>query len=928
MQARASQIADFAPCSKRRLLAISSGNQSPKSTAKASVFPKNNSGVLDTAVTLRAAAKTSRTTPLKLCNGGSSLAVNGMARRIDTARSSVYPLESPVLKNSTIGETCVGPLVSQSVDGTWTKSLDRTRLTKHDESGRSSISSGLYCGMQSPRDRRPVHDSCDKSQQEPSLPKLKNPLRDIQGAASNPVLPFNKSCISNERIGNPELGKRQINITKDDLNDISTQDFLSEEGSQIWITQQHEAEMKGTSSCSSQSKTKKLSQGPKEIQNLPVASPLQSLSEFIHNGIRLNPKANAELKNGDFMRIVDVIRDPATGDIFLRGWIFRRTRHMNGILEKKYNELCWILHVDEDDARDASVQAMESVPVTDVVRRRKIRLTNQAFPAFSFREDGMHDNEQTVLNERVLVCRFKYICTYLNSTMRDRYTWSEKALHRLRAEECDSSLAKEDEKLRYDWRGRTDVGGACSSMSTEEKQFMQHEYQNQDALCMTHENIDHSPGTENLASPIRGLWDSQTAAYHSTPDLIKEPDSTAEATMNFIDLTEDTTDSPSSAWSDMPSVVNASGLTGICQSVRGKSPEVVMIEAIIKTTTNSGTLQKIYEGQVTTTFTPHSLPQRKHNCLSEDEQPTADSRKRRKTHSKRQERRWHNENAVLREPLSSSGCNERSGACSGDDSESMGLFEHPYHSPKLSCAANDNVPRSQGTSDTGIISLEASPRAVLAPSASNVLTSPSESKMPTDNFTPGLPKQRYTFGDCFCGAGGVSRGAVQAGLRVEWGFDCNTYACNSYGLNNPFTSVYPLWAHDFCNQAQDRDFKVDICHLSPPCQFFSDAHTIMGKNDDVNTASLFAISELVKKAKPRVVTLELRLAAETRDLLQCRGAHVHFSGLQHPLEDPQLRRLRRAAAENAYLHDCILGSKPPFLSSSFLIFCMAKSLLS
>lgn len=49
---------------------------------------------------------------------------------------------------------------------------------------------------------------------------------------------------------------------------------------------------------------------------------------------------------------------------------------------------------------------------------------------------------------------------------------------------------------------------------------------------------------------------------------------------------------------------------------------------------------------------------------------------------------------------------------------------------------------------------------------------------------------------------------------------------------------------------------MDICHLSPPCQFFSDAHTWAGKDDEMNTASLFAIFNLLEKAKPRVVTLE------------------------------------------------------------------------
>ena len=710
------------------------------------------------------------------------------------------------------------------------------------------------------------------SQQDSSLPELNSTPRDIQGAACNLRLPSNEADISNERMRDPVLGNREIDIAGCDLDDISTEDFLTEENSQIWVTQQHEAEMKRTPSRNSQSKTKKLSQGTKEIRNLPVASPLQSLSEFVHNGIRLNPKANTELKNGDFMRIVDVIRDPATGEVSLRGWIFRRTRNMNGILEKKYNEVCWILHVDEDDARDVSVQAMESVPVTDVVRRRKIRLTNQAFPAYSFREDGLEDNEQTVLNERVLVCRFKYICTYLNSTMRDRYTWSEKALHRLRAEDCDSSLAKDDEKLRYDWRGRTDKGGASSSVSTEEKQFMEHEYQDQDALCMTHEDIDQSPETESLAPLATSHRDSQTSAYHPNPDLTKEPGSTAEATMSFIDLTEDTHDSPSNARSNMPSVVGASGLTSLYQHVRESSPEVVKIDATIKTTTKSGILQKKYEGQVTTTFTPYSFPQRKRIRLSEDWQPAADFHKRHEKDLKHQEGSRPDSSTLLHEPLSNLGCNEGLGASSDQDSEGRAMIRQPYHNPKLWHPAKGDTLASQGTTDTGISCLEPLPRTAPAQDPRDLTTSSSASITPGNPSILASPARRYTFGDCFCGAGGVSRGAVQAGLRVEWGFDCNMYACTSYGLNNPFTSVYPLWAHDFCNNAHDRDFKVDICHLSPPCQFFSDAHTIMGKNDDVNTASLFAISELVKKAKPRVVTLE-----QTSGLL--RRHEIYFNAV-------------------------------------------------
>ena len=101
----------------------------------------------------------------------------------------------------------------------------------------------------------------------------------------------------------------------------------------------------------------------------------------------------------------------------------------------------------------------------------------------------------------------------------------------------------------------------------------------------------------------------------------------------------------------------------------------------------------------------------------------------------------------------------------------------------------------------------------------------------------------------------MSRGAVNAGLRINWGFDFNLAACKTYKMNFFDTKIYNVWANQF-SEAKAADHKVDICHLSPPCQFFSDAHTVQGKDDDMNTASLFAIFNLLEEAKPRVVTLE------------------------------------------------------------------------
>lgn len=48
----------------------------------------------------------------------------------------------------------------------------------------------------------------------------------------------------------------------------------------------------------------------------------------------------------------------------------------------------------------------------------------------------------------------------------------------------------------------------------------------------------------------------------------------------------------------------------------------------------------------------------------------------------------------------------------------------------------------------------------------------------------------------------------------------------------------------------------DILHLSPPCQFFSPAHTVAGLNDEENFAALYACGLLLDRVKPRMGTLE------------------------------------------------------------------------
>jgi DNA (cytosine-5)-methyltransferase 1 len=108
-----------------------------------------------------------------------------------------------------------------------------------------------------------------------------------------------------------------------------------------------------------------------------------------------------------------------------------------------------------------------------------------------------------------------------------------------------------------------------------------------------------------------------------------------------------------------------------------------------------------------------------------------------------------------------------------------------------------------------------------------------------------------------CGAGGMTRGAVTAGLKVNWGFDFNPNAGETWRTNFPNSKFFQMWANEFATlHDPDHDLSVDILHLSPPCQVFSPIKVRPGQDDEMNFASLFAVRELIEKTKPRMVTLE------------------------------------------------------------------------
>ncbi|KAM4064903.1 c-5 cytosine-specific DNA methylase domain-containing protein [Hirsutella rhossiliensis] len=116
--------------------------------------------------------------------------------------------------------------------------------------------------------------------------------------------------------------------------------------------------------------------------------------------------------------------------------------------------------------------------------------------------------------------------------------------------------------------------------------------------------------------------------------------------------------------------------------------------------------------------------------------------------------------------------------------------------------------------------------------------------------------QKYTFFDAFSSAGGVSRGAQGAGFKVQYAVDNSPEVWDTYRMNFPNATLYRTCIHGFLEQTTRNHVRVDCLHLSPPCQYFSPAHTHDSVHDADNISALFGCGELVKKTRPRIITLE------------------------------------------------------------------------
>ena len=173
--------------------------------------------------------------------------------------------------------------------------------------------------------------------------------------------------------------------------------------------------------------------------------------------------------------------------------------------------------------------------------------------------------------------------------------------------------------------------------------------------------------------------------------------------------------------------------------------------------------------------------------------------------------------------------------------------------------------------------------------------------------------------DFFCGAGGFSEGARQAGCKVVWACDNDKNSLDTHTLNHPTTE------HILCELPLPREewpFPTDgsrfHAHFSPPCQAFStinSTHRSDGDRDgatalvkwSVDTALACGATTWSLEQVPSSVVIKVLEDAKTRHPSRVAYAKVQFS----LLGVPQMRKRVIAGTPHlvAYLLRCCDRSK-------------------
>ncbi|AQS53732.1 Modification methylase BspRI [Jeotgalibaca dankookensis] len=129
-----------------------------------------------------------------------------------------------------------------------------------------------------------------------------------------------------------------------------------------------------------------------------------------------------------------------------------------------------------------------------------------------------------------------------------------------------------------------------------------------------------------------------------------------------------------------------------------------------------------------------------------------------------------------------------------------------------------------------------------------------------DNDTSNISSKQYSVVDLFSGAGGLSRGFMDAGFNVVLGVDYDDAALKTFKKNHGNADAIKLDLFNHKNidkiveYLETRNIFADVLIGGPPCQGFS----LAGKREEFDKRNVLysAMVKTAKKIRPKVVVLE------------------------------------------------------------------------
>lgn len=123
-----------------------------------------------------------------------------------------------------------------------------------------------------------------------------------------------------------------------------------------------------------------------------------------------------------------------------------------------------------------------------------------------------------------------------------------------------------------------------------------------------------------------------------------------------------------------------------------------------------------------------------------------------------------------------------------------------------------------------------------------------------------MKRKKYTVVDLFCGAGGLSRGFLDAGFDVVLGVDFDEPALQTFEANHRSAKAMnlDLFNHDNINEIKkyldNNNINLDVLVGGPPCQGFS----LAGKREENDERNVLysAMVKTAKILKPKIIVLE------------------------------------------------------------------------